>query len=230
MKHQPLAPSALRPLLLGLVLATSSAFAQEAPPPPAAPAPAAVPKVLPTIDLKETTLGEAVEQLADLSDINIVVSNDVMSLPVPRIHLRKVSAIGALQAIAQSGVPIIINQTPSEVPGEAPVWVIMGTGPLDKIPTLTKVFNLRRASPDFSPQMSRPASDQSPEKFEEVTKAISDAILTALVTRMEATNIKSQPPVVKIHPATRLMIVSGKPEEVNIASQVICALGGQPVE
>ena len=124
-------------------------------------------------------------------------------------------------------MPFQVNQMDSET-GEDPAWVITPTTSAPEVLTnVTRIFNLRNLQ--YFPQENQSA-EVTPEIFLKLVKDASDAINTALQAREEATKGKVHYPILKVHEATRLMIVSGNSQEVEIAQQVICALGGVPVE
>jgi hypothetical protein len=113
--------------------------------------------------------------------------------------------------------------------------VIVPTATVPEVQTnVTRIFNLRGLQPPVTDAAHAqdpfgPGGNLTPEVFGKMMKDISDAINVALMAREEATKGKVHYPVLKIHEATRLMVVSGNQQEVDIAQQVICALGGTPV-
>jgi hypothetical protein len=230
----PFRPS--RTLLLGLALSLASLplHAQDSTPPQAVevggqpvvitdvPAQA---KIIPRVQFQGSNLGEVVEFVEQQTQANLMIAPEVKSLAVPDIKILNVTGIGLLRAISDMGVPFQITETPPETPGEAPVWVISPRATAPEVQTnVTRIFSLRDAQIPFS------AGDpMKPEVFDFMVRDISDAINVALQAREEATKGKGHYPVLKVHPSTRLMIVSGNQQEVEIAQQVICALGGTPV-
>lgn len=237
MKPQaPLPFRSSRTLLLGLALSLVGLplHAQNATPPqpvePEAPTAAityvpAQAKIIPRAQFQNSNLGEVVEFLAGQTNANLMVAPEVKVLAVPDINMLNVTGIGLLRAISDMGVPFQITETPPETPGEAPVWVISSRTTVPEVQTnVTRIFSLRAAQIPFSA-----ADPTKPEVFDFMVRDISDAINVALQAREEATKGKIHYPVLKVHPSTRLMIVSGNQQEVEIAQQVICALGGTPV-
>lgn len=171
-------------------------------------------------------LGEVGDYLAKQSGANLVMATEARGLPVPDMSLRHVTGMGVLRAIQEMGVPFQFTQTPPQSPGELPLWVIVPTMIVQEPQTnVTRIFNLRGVQ--IPP--ADVAIELTPEMFKKVVMDISEAIDIALQAREEATRGKVSAPVLKVHEGTRLMVISGNPQEVEIAQQVICALGGMPV-
>ncbi|WP_367872590.1 hypothetical protein [Luteolibacter sp. Populi] len=236
MKAKP-NPRFLPSLLLGLALATGPATAQE-PPDGLSPIPTTTEQlvlipgavVIPQADFQDATLGEVVDFLVAKSGANLMISSEVKQLKVPDMTLRNVTGLGVLRAIASTGVPFQVTETAPEIPGDTSVWVIVGTNPVDRdLPNITQIFNLRNVQPIGAVAAAAVESPVSRDEFTAIVQEMNSAVLTALKARSESINAKVDLPVIKVHESTRLLIISGHPEEVNIAQQVVCALGGQPV-
>lgn len=228
MKPQPPLPSLLLSCVLGLALVATPALAQQAP--PSVDPFATVAPLIAEINFDGLNLEKAVQELAHATGENIVVADEVKDMPVPAMKLRNVTSRGVLKAIANSGLQIVVSETSPLSSGESPVWVVSAALTAAPAPNQTKIFNLSSVYIE-SVTPADPTLAQDPEVFSNVTKQITDAVRDALATRAMAT--KSKKPastVMRVHEATRLMIVSGAPEEVDIARQVICALGGKSVE
>ncbi len=184
------------------------------------------PVIIEQAKFADANLGEVVDYLAQRSGANLVMASEARTLAVPEMNLRHVTGIGVLRAIQEMGVPFQINETPPQTVGELPLWVVVPTMIVQEPQTnVTRIFNLRGVQ--IPP--ADVAVELTPEMFKKVVLDISSAINIALQAREEATRGKVSYPVIKVHEGTRLMIISGNPQEVDIAQQVICALGGQPV-
>ena len=230
----------LRPLLLGLALSLTGLPLQaqeDGPPivkpermelpqdPPAAVFPTIGVPIIPQAQFQNANLGEVVEYLAQKTGANLMIAPEVKTLAVPDMNLRNVTGIGLLRAIADMGALFEVTETPPETPGEMPVWVIVPTKSAPEAQTnVTRIFNLRGVQYPFGQ-----ATPVKPESIGNLVKDIADAINVALQAREEATKGAVRYPVLKVHETTSLMVISGNQQEVDIAQQVVCALGGVPV-
>ncbi|WP_035616030.1 hypothetical protein [Haloferula sp. BvORR071] len=184
--------------------------------------------LIPQARFEGATLGEVVDYLAMQANANVMVSPEVKDLPVPDVKVRNITGLGLLRAIADMGVPIQVNEMEPDTSEGQAVWVISPAKTAPEVLTnVTRIFNLRNLQ--YFPEENQSA-EVTPEIFLKLVKDASDAINTALQAREEATKGKVHYPILKVHQATRLMVISGNAQEVEIAQQVVCALGGVPVE
>lgn len=212
--------NSIRIVLCGLLFAAASLSAQEA-------APSATPE---SIVLKQFEaigpLRDVAAELAANCHANIVVAPEIQELQVPGMILRNVSGLSVLRAIAGLGLPVVVRVPDSLAPGEKPVWIVApaGSDPKNEDRPVSRVFSIRNIDlpVDGDPAVKPPFNDQ----VDEVRMAIETAVDADAKISGKAPSF----PRLRLHAPTRILIVSGPKREVDLAEQVISALGGTSVK
>lgn len=175
------------------------------------------PRVIPRVQMSESTLGDAVKYLSEAGSVNIVLPPVLASLKVPEISLANVTAQGVLQSIANMVSEIdvrSVNDTNGTV-----ILNIVSASQKPKMPT--KVCRVFKASAKEKLQG---------EELEKLVQNLGDAAKMVCDANARAQGrAEAELPTVEVHPPTGILIVTGEESDVQLLGQVVQALGGEVI-
>ncbi len=163
------------------------------------------------LNLNSPTLEQLAQAIREQTGVNLLLAEELRPRRVPDIHLNHLNAADALRALEKSvpGISLEISPGPS--------------GPTDP----GTVFHLlpARKSPACQVLSTGPRFAQK-KAFQDFLQRATDAIEQACAARSKADPDRPlAPPRMDPHPLTQLLFVSGDPEAVALATQVLVALG-----
>jgi hypothetical protein len=167
------------------------------------------------VTLKDLTIAEAAEVFREQWDgLNVIVPPSVADLQIGPLQLRQITV---------ENLCLII---PAATDG-----IVEATFDRDAFLTFRPTVAIERTQPICRIMSLTPYLAGKPEK--EVEKAIvelQDAVVQACRLLAKARRSgKLEQPEFSVHQSTRLLIVVGSPESVNIVEEVVNALSGGPV-
>jgi hypothetical protein len=191
---------------------TAPLFAQQ-PPKPKTNSPIAERRI--DINLKDLTIAEAAEAFRQQWDgLNVIVPPSVADLQIGPLQLRQITV---------ENLCLII---PAATDG-----IVEATFDRDAFLTFRPTVAIERTQPICKIMSLTPYLAGKPEK--DVEKAIvelQDAVVQACRLLAKARRSgRSEQPDFSVHQSTKLLIVVGSPESVNIVEEVVNALSGGPV-
>jgi len=158
------------------------------------------------------------------TNLNIVLSPDVGNITIPNLKLntRNVSALHQAIAIASGGA-IFDN--------EGGGFGFVGTSENKTAPNLTFVSARSKTRPSvevfnlsgYIQSLGKVDDQVITQKLDELKQII--AITTTELNNYNDSHIDS--PELRFHPGTKLLIVIGKPEAIEVSRKIINALSGQ---
>ncbi len=169
-----------------------------------------------SIEMKSGTLGDLVDLLRRDSAASILLPGEFRNLALPEVFLRNVDAVSALQAVDQLLPEISVNViTDSEGSSILNITADPSTTPRPS----QKICRVFKAS-------SREAL--KPDELDQFIANVTAASLLACNVNAEAQGRpNAQPPVIKAHASTGLLIVAGDEDDVQLTGQIIAGLGGE---
>ena len=168
-----------------------------------------------SIEMKSGTLGELVDLLRRDTTQSILLPREFRDLALPEVFLRNVDAVSALQAVDQL-LPEILVDVITDGEGSAIVNIASDQAAAPPSPKICRVLK---------------ASSREPLKPDEMNQFIENvtsvSLLACNVNAESQGRPNAQPPVIKAHTSTGLLIVAGDEEDVQVTGQIIAGLGGE---
>lgn len=172
---------------------------------------------------KPMELGEFCRDLGTILDCTVVVPANLRKLIVPDVTLRRVKLSLALQTISETAggqFQLSMDQNGDAIrSGNVVIRVedLVGANAEGNI-VVGRIFQLPQGDE------TKKSAQESLEEILDVTKSAIETLATAKGHPI------SKLPTIKLHPQTRLLIVAGTIEEIEIVGSVVKAMGGDMVE
>lgn len=164
-----------------------------------------------------SSLGSLSDILRKESGVNIALAPGLYDLPAPTLSLTNVTAKGVLATVATLMPELSIEEVGGQ--GSA-VITIRHSQAADKPKPVKRVTRILKASESKLPDA----------EFTELLKNFTEAVQLACITHGRSQNPQANEydvPEVEAHSPTGIIIVAGSEDSVQLAVQVISALGGE---
>ena len=169
-----------------------------------------------SIEMKSGTLGELVDLLRRDTTQSILLPDEFRNLALPEVFLRNVDAISALEAVDQLVPEMLVNMIRDRENKNEIIYITSGLPPAPPTRKICRVFKMSNRAP-LKP-------DELNQFIENVTSV---SLLACNVNAESQGRPNTQPPVIKAHTSTGLLIVAGDEEDVQLTGQIIAGLGGE---
>jgi len=161
-----------------------------------------------------TDLVNAIKKAYPGETLNVIIPSDATGFQVPPLKMKQVTVADLLAALSRgsmrkvlpfpSGFKTVYGAFERTGEGENPVWYFRSSGiDIQREETVCSYYQLGR--------------------YLEKNKI--DDIITAIKTGWEMLDV-TNPPQLKFHPETKLLIAAGLPKQLDLINQVLAALPG----